>query len=104
MRGPRCASLLAAAVLLAAAAVPALADPGATASGGATAASEVVVKRGDRGNAVRSIQRQLGVSADGVFGAETDAAVRSYQSNHQLEADGVVGPRTWSSMFGPGGA
>jgi hypothetical protein len=98
VRGPRCASLLAAAVLLALAAVPALADPGATASGGASAASEVVLKRGDRGNAVRSVQRQLGVPADGVFGPQTERAVRRFQRRHDLVADGVVGPLTRSAL------
>jgi hypothetical protein len=85
VRGQRCVSLLAAVGLLAAAAVPALADPGTSASGGATAASEVIVKRGDRGTAVRAIQRQLGITADGVFG-------------HNLVPDGIVGPLTRAAL------
>jgi peptidoglycan hydrolase-like protein with peptidoglycan-binding domain len=79
-----------AAGLLAAAAVPALADPGASASGGATASSEVIVKRGDRGEAVRSIQRRLGITADGVFGPLTERAVKRFQSRHGLVPDGIV--------------
>ena len=69
-----------------AAAVPALADPGASASGGATASSEVIVKRGDRGSAVRSIQSELGITADGVFGPETERAVKRFQRRHDLRA------------------
>jgi peptidoglycan hydrolase-like protein with peptidoglycan-binding domain len=76
------------------AAVPAFADPGASASGGASAASEVVVKRGDRGAAVRSVQAQLGISADGVFGAQTERAVKRFQRSHDLVPDGIVGPLT----------
>src|SRR6185436_8321524 len=97
VRGPHVASLLAAAVLFAAA-VPALADTGATASGGATASSEVIVKRGDRGSAVRSIQRQLGISADGVFGPMTERAVKRFQRRHDLVPDGIVGPLTRGAL------
>src|SRR6187402_3266533 len=84
--------------MLCAAAVPALADPGASASGGASASSEVVVKRGDRGSAVRSIQRQLGIPADGVFGPMTERAVRRFQRRHDLVADGIVGPLTRGAL------
>ena len=97
MRGPHVASLLAVAVLLAAA-VPALADTGATASGGATASSEVIVKRGDRGSAVRAIQRQLGITADGVFGPMTERAVKRFQRRHGLVPDGIVGPLTRGAL------
>lgn len=86
------------AALLCAAAVPALADPGASASGGASASSEVVVKRGDRGDAVRSIQRQLGLSADGVFGPMTERAVKRFQRRHDLVPDGIVGPLTRGAL------
>ena len=98
VRGQRFASLLAAAALLCAAAVPALADPGATASGGATASSEVIVKRGDRGSAVRLIQRQLHITVDGVFGPMTERAVKRYQRRHELVPDGIVGPLTRSAL------
>jgi peptidoglycan hydrolase-like protein with peptidoglycan-binding domain len=93
VRGPHFAVLLVLAAL-GAAAVPALADPGASASGGAAASSEVVVKRGDRGAAVRSIQRELGILADGVFGEQTERAVKRFQRRHDLVPDGIVGPLT----------
>jgi resuscitation-promoting factor RpfB len=98
VRDPRFASLLVAAALLAAAAVPALADPGASASGGAAAFSEVIVKRGDRGTAVSSIQRRLGITADGVFGPLTERAVKRFQGRHDLVPDGIVGPLTRAAM------
>ena len=91
-------ALLVAAALLAAAAVPAFADPGASAYGGASASSEVVVKRGDRGSAVRSIQRELGVTADGVFGPVTERAVKRFQRRHDLVPDGIVGPLTRGAL------
>jgi Transglycosylase-like domain/Putative peptidoglycan binding domain len=98
VRGQRCVSLLAAVLLLAAAAVPALADTGTSASGGATAATEVIVKSGDRGTAVRAIQGQLGITADGVFGPMTERAVKRFQSRHNLVPDGIVGPLTRSAL------
>jgi hypothetical protein len=98
VRGQRCVSLLAALALLAAAAVPAFADPGTSASGGATAASEVIVKRGDRGMAVRAIQRRLGITADGVFGPVTERAVKRFQRRHNLVPDGIVGPLTRAAL------
>jgi resuscitation-promoting factor RpfB len=97
VRRAHLAGLLVLAALLLAA-VPALADPGATASGGASAASEVVVKRGDRGSAVRKIQEQLGIPADGVFGAQTERAVKRFQRSHELVPDGIVGPLTRGAL------
>jgi len=97
VRGPHLAGLLVLAAL-AVAAVPALADPGASASGGAAAASEVVVKRGDRGSAVQKIQEELGITADGVFGAQTERAVKRFQRSHDLVPDGIVGPLTRGAL------
>jgi peptidoglycan hydrolase-like protein with peptidoglycan-binding domain len=98
VRGPHLAVVASCVALLCAAAVPALADPGASASGGASASSEIVVKRGDRGSAVRSIQRQLGVPADGVFGPNTERAVKRFQRRHDLLPDGLVGPLTRGAL------
>jgi hypothetical protein len=98
VRRPHFASLLAVAALLCAASVPAIADPGTGASGGATAASEVIVKRGDRGSAVRAIQQELGILADGVFGPVTERAVKRFQSRHDLVPDGIVGPLTRAAL------
>jgi hypothetical protein len=96
-----CGAHVAALLVLAAmviAAVPAFADPGASATGGASAASEVIVKRGDRGSAVRRIQEQLGIGVDGVFGPQTERFVRRFQRSHDLVADGIVGPLTRGAL------
>jgi hypothetical protein len=90
--------VLAVCAAMCAVATAALADPGSSASGGASATTEVIVKRGDRGSAVRSIQRQLGLSADGVFGPMTERAVRRFQRRHDLLADGIVGPITRGAL------
>jgi len=47
-----------------------------------------------RGGGVRSLQRKLGLPADGAFGPQTERAVRRFQRRHGLTADGVVGPAT----------
>lgn len=53
---------------------------------------------------VRSLQYLLDahgakVAADGVFGANTEAAVLAFQRAHRLTADGVAGPRTWAALI-----
>jgi peptidoglycan hydrolase-like protein with peptidoglycan-binding domain len=74
------------------------ADTIGSTAGGATASSEVIVKRGDRGPAVRSVQRKLGIPADGVFGTQTERAVRGFQRRNGLVADGIVGPITRGAL------
>jgi hypothetical protein len=94
VRSPRRVGVLVAVALLCAAGV-ASADRGSVAGG---ASSEVIVERGDRGSAVRRIQRALGVPADGVFGPQTERAVRRLQRREGLLVDGVVGPLTRQAL------
>jgi cell wall-associated NlpC family hydrolase len=47
---------------------------------------------------VRGLQRALGISADGVFGPQTERAVKRFQRRHGLVADGVVGPVTRQAL------
>jgi Putative peptidoglycan binding domain/CHAP domain len=61
-------------------------------------ASNPVLRVGARGNAVVTLQRRLGVAADGIFGPITDKAVRNFQRSHGLAVDGIVGPRTWGAL------
>jgi N-acetylmuramoyl-L-alanine amidase len=64
-----------------------------------------VLRRRMRGPAVRELQERLRakgflrVSADGVFGPETQAAVKAAQRQYQLPADGIVGRATWEALL-----
>jgi hypothetical protein len=58
----------------------------------------VVLKRGDRGKAVRKLQTALGIAADGVFGSQTERAVKRFQKSKGLAVDGVVGPATRDAL------
>jgi peptidoglycan hydrolase-like protein with peptidoglycan-binding domain len=66
--------------------------------GGVPAPVRPTVRRGDRGAHVANAQRLLGVTADGIFGPETEQAVRTFQQSRSLQVDGVVGPRTWAAL------
>ena len=49
-------------------------------------------------DAVRALQKKLGVSADGVYGPRTRAAVKRFQRAHGLAVDGVAGPQTLAAL------
>jgi hypothetical protein len=49
--------------------------------------------------AIKEIQKEVGVTSDGVWGPKTDAAVKTFQKKHGLAADGIVGPKTWAKCF-----
>lgn len=63
-----------------------------------TASAVVVLKRGDRGAAVRKLQSALEIPVDGVFGAQTESAVRRFQGRQGITVDGVVGPQTRDAL------
>lgn len=65
-------------------------------SGGAEAQAKPATA--SRGSGVSALQRALGVSADGVFGPQTQKAVKAYQAGHGLTADGIAGPQTRSRL------
>jgi peptidoglycan hydrolase-like protein with peptidoglycan-binding domain len=54
----------------------------------------VLLRKGSRGAAVKKLQEGLGIGADGIFGAGTEAAVKEYQASNGLGADGLAGPET----------
>ena len=62
------------------------------------ALAERTVERGDRGAAVKKLQRLLHVRADGVFGKGTVRALKRFQRRRGMTADGVAGPATWRAL------
>jgi peptidoglycan hydrolase-like protein with peptidoglycan-binding domain len=68
----------------------------------------VQVQRGSKGDAVKAAQTLLnkngaGLSVDGDFGGNTDAATRSFQRSAGLSVDGVIGPNTWRELVARSG-
>src|SRR5262245_42396906 len=56
------------------------------------------IGRGDSGPEVVSVQKTLGLPADGDFGPVTEAGVKGFQGAVGLGEDGIVGPNTWSAL------
>ena len=62
------------------------------------------ISLGATGDAVRRAQRalrrtpNLGLSVDGVFGAQLETAVKEFQQGAGLAVDGIVGPLTWAAL------
>jgi lysozyme len=68
------------------------------------AMSDGILVRGERGEAVANLQRNLirfgfqPGAADGIFGYGTEAAVIAYQKTAGLTADGIAGPKTIAKL------
>ena len=58
----------------------------------------MILRKGSRGEHVKTLQRYLGLVDDGDFGPRTEAAVKAWQKNNGLAVDGIVGPKTWNAM------
>ena len=58
------------------------------------------IRSGSRGDAVKALQRELKVTADGSFGPQTEQAVKAFQKAKQLKVDGVVTPNVWKALAG----
>jgi hypothetical protein len=72
-------------------------------SGGRRSRAGRAHHRSHGGRGVRSLQRRIGVPADGVFGPATEAALKRWQRSHGLVADGIAGPQTREKLgLGPG--
>lgn len=56
------------------------------------------LRRGARGELVKTIQKAVGAAVDGRFGPKTEAAVRAFQRDEGLVPDGIVGPLTWAAI------
>lgn len=57
-----------------------------------------ILSVGSKGEAVKFLQKKLGIEADGIFGNDTKAAVVVFQTKHGLTTDGVVGNNTWGKL------
>jgi peptidoglycan hydrolase-like protein with peptidoglycan-binding domain len=66
-----------------------------------TSEHQIQLQSGSEGRQVRILQHALGITVDGVFGPQTEAAVKAFQASHGLQVDGVVGPQT-SAALGSG--
>jgi len=64
----------------------------------ASAASRPTLRYDAAGDAVRELQKRLGVPATGWFGADTQRAVRRFEAEQGLVVNGVVGRRTWAHL------
>lgn len=58
----------------------------------------VLLRRGSRGEAVKTLQEGLGIGADGIFGGGTEKAVKDFQAAHGLKVDGIAGPKTLAKL------
>ena len=52
------------------------------------------LRYGMRGEDVRQLQKKLGITADGIFGKNTQSAVIAFQKLHGLTPDGICGKNT----------
>ena len=56
------------------------------------------LKRGDRGEDVKTVQAAVGTVTDGRFGPVTEAAVKVFQKLHGLGPTGIVDAATWAKI------
>lgn len=60
--------------------------------------AEENIKRGDKGDKVKAIQKALGLTPDGIFGIATETSLRIWQSNNNLAASGVATPDVYKKL------
>lgn len=76
----------------------------------AVAITMPVLARGDKGEAVKTLQRLLSsllyrdangkaLTIDGSFGPATQYALKKYQEHENLTTDGICGQQTWKSLL-----
>lgn len=67
-------------------------------------ASSTALKKGSKGEAVKTLQRNLntvinaGLDIDGSFGTKTENAVKDFQRKYGLSVDGSFGPKSQAKM------
>jgi len=72
--------------------------PIATPAKGLTKYKKLVLKYGDRGEAVLALQKRLAVTASGWFGPRTKTAVIAFQKSKKLPQTGIVNAATWTAL------
>lgn len=60
--------------------------------------STPILRRGDRGEAVKDLQRKLLIEVDGIFGYGTENAVKKFQQANGQKVDGIVGDEVWERL------
>lgn len=60
----------------------------------------MLLKKGNRGKDVQTLQRSLHLLDDGIFGQLTEDAVKEFQKSHGLKVDGIVGDKTRVAICG----
>lgn len=63
-----------------------------------------VIAKPMQGSPIQALQHLLRhrgatIAADGIFGAQTEAAVKAFQQSNGLVADGKAGPQTWPKLI-----
>lgn len=77
----------------------------AQATDGLSVITDVVLKSGSKGTAVKQMQQRLkeldylSGTADGEFGSATTKAVRDFQANNGIGVDGVAGKTTLTTLY-----
>lgn len=59
----------------------------------------MTLRKGSRGEDVKTLQTLLHLYVDGIFGNITDEAVRKFQRENGLRDDGIVGEKTWAILL-----
>lgn len=57
------------------------------------------LRKGNKGDSVKVLQKALHLIEDGIFGTITEEAVKAFQKANGLYPDGVVGEKTWGKLF-----
>lgn len=61
----------------------------------------MLLKKGNKGESVKQLQKALNLYPDGIFGEVTEEAVKAFQKSNGLKQDGIVGDKTWEALPKP---
>ena len=61
----------------------------------------MLLKKGNRGESVKQLQKALNLYPDGIFGDVTEEAVKDFQKSKGLKQDGIVCDKTWDALPKP---